>query len=111
MNHLIDLSTMNRIENSLLSRRNELVQATSWTFNMILLGLVLAGFVFFLYTQYTNTIEHQDDEKRIPFEPQVWYSATRNVRAEEYGRQLQPFEIETGYGLPGYDNGAGFSSL
>jgi hypothetical protein len=24
----------------------------------------------------------------------------RNVRSEEYGRQLQPFEIETRYGLP-----------
>ncbi len=111
MNHLIDTSVMNKIENSLLSRRNELVQATSWTFNMILLGLVLSGFAFFLYVQYTGAHEREDEEKRIPFEPQVWYSATRNVRAEEYGRQLQPFEIETRHGLSGYENGGSFGTL
>lgn len=111
MNHLIDLSAMNKIENSLLSRRSEIVQATSWIFNLVLLGIVLLGFVLFLYTQYNATQEHEEEEKRIPFEPQVWYSATRNVRAEEYGRQLQPFEIETGHGLPGYADGTSFSHL
>lgn len=100
MNHLIDQMDLGRIENSLLQRRNEIVQATSWTFNMILLALVLAGFGFFLYTQYNSHQVEQEEEKRIPFTPTTWYSASRNVRSEEYGRQLQPFEIETGYGLP-----------
>ena len=100
MNHLIDQMDLGRIETSLLERRNQLVQATSWTFNMILLGLVLSSFVFFLYTQYNSHQVEQEEEKRIPFTPTTWYSATRNVRSEEYGRQLQPFEIETGYGLP-----------
>jgi hypothetical protein len=99
MNHLIDQMDLGRIENSLLQRRNEIVQATSWTFNMVLLGLVLASFVFFLYTQYNSHQVQEEEEKRIPFTPTTWYSATRNVRSEEYGRQLQPFEIETGYGL------------
>lgn len=83
----------------LIVRRNQIVQATSWMFNMVLLGLVLVTFGYFLYVQYNSQQEHKEEEKRIPFEPQVWYSATRNVRSEEYGRQLQPFEIETGYGL------------
>jgi hypothetical protein len=100
MNHLIDQMDLGRIENSLLQRRNEIVQATSWTFNMVLLGLVLAGFGFFLYIQYNSHQVQEEEEKRIPFTPTTWYSATRNVRSEEYGRQLQPFEIETGYGLP-----------
>ena len=70
-------------------------------FNWFLLVLVLGGFAYFLYVQYNATAEAvEQEEKRIPFEPQVWYSATRNVRSEEYGRQLQPFEVETGYGLP-----------
>ena len=99
MNHLINLSDLGRIENSLLVRRNQIVQATSWVFNLVLLGLVLAGFVFFLYTQYTSHQIEVEEEKRIPFTPTTWYSATRNVRSEEYGRQLQPFEIETQYGL------------
>ena len=100
MNHLINSFDIGRIENSLLQRRDELVQATSWTFNMILLVLVLGGFGYFLYVQHQLTAEAGEEEKRIPFEPQVWYSATRNVRSEEYGGQLQPFEIETRYGLP-----------
>lgn len=99
MNHLINRSDLGRIENSLLERRNQIVQATSWMFNMVLLGLVLASFVYFLYVQYNSAAIQQEEEKRIPFEPTTWYSATRNVRSEEYGRQLQPFEIETGYGL------------
>ena len=98
MNHLI--LDMGRIENSLLQRRDELAQATSWAFNLVLLGLVLSGFAYFLYGQYKPHQTEVQEEKRIPFEPQVWYSAVRNVRSEEYGRQLQPFEIETRYGLP-----------
>ena len=100
MNHLVSTWDKLRIENSLLERRDQLVQSASWTFNLVLLGLVLAGFGFFLYGQYTNHKVEEDTVKRIPFEPTTWYSATRNVRSEEYGRQLQPFEIETRYGLP-----------
>ena len=99
MNHLISKDAYNQIESMLIVRRNQIVQATSWMFNMVLLGLVLSTFAYFLYVQYNSVQENQEEEKRIPFEPQVWYSATRNVRSEEYGRQLQPFEIETGYGL------------
>jgi hypothetical protein len=99
MKSLIDVMDLNRIENSLLLRREKIAEATSWGFNMLLLGLVLAGFGFFLYVQY-NATKEEVKEERIPFTPTTWYSATRNVRSEEYGRQLQPFEIETGYGLP-----------
>jgi hypothetical protein len=98
MKSLIDTIDLQRIENSLLIRREKIAEATSWVFNLLLLGLVLSGFGFFLYVQYTTTKE-EIKEERIPFTPTTWYSATRNVRSEEYGRQLQPFEIETGYGL------------
>ena len=100
MNHLVSALDMGRIENSLLERRNQLVQATSTMFNIVLLALVLGSFGYFLYVQYNSNQQALEQEKRIPFEPQVWYSATRNVRSEEYGRQLQPFEVETRYGLP-----------
>ena len=101
MNHLVSAFDMGRIENSLLERKSQLVQETSMLFNWILLCVVLGGFAYFLYVQYeTTAIAVQEQEKRIPFEPQVWYSATRNVRSEEYGRQLQPFEAETRYGVP-----------
>jgi hypothetical protein len=99
MKHLVDVMDLNRIENSLLQRRNELVEQTSFAFNMFLLGLVIVSFLYFLKVQYETTAQQVDEEKRIPFEPTVWYSATRNVRSEEYGSQLQPFEIETRYGV------------
>lgn len=101
MNHLVSALDLGRVESSLLERKNQLVQETSMLFNWILLCLVLGGFAYFLYTQYNATaVAEQEAEKRIPFEPQVWYSATRNVRSDEYGSQLQPFEVETRYGLP-----------
>jgi hypothetical protein len=100
MNHLVNALDMGRIENSLLERRNQLVKETSLVFSFFLLALVLGGFGYFLYVQYQENSNRVDEEKRIPFEPQVWYSATRNVRSEEYGSQLQPFEIEAGYGIP-----------
>ena len=102
---------LGRIENQLLLRRNQLVEATSWTFNLILLGLVLSTFVYFLYVQYHSNQTAIEEEKRIPFEPVTWYSATRNVRSEEYGRQLQPLETQTGYGIPGPFNGESTGTL
>ena len=95
MQHLVNLG---RIESSLIQRRNERTQSTSMVFNLVLLGLVLSGFAYFLYVQYRTT-QDAPVEKRIPFTPQVWYSATRNVRSEEYGSQLQPFEAEIRYGV------------
>jgi hypothetical protein len=90
---LVDFSDLNRIENSLLSRRSEIVQATSMMFNVVLLGLVLTGFGYFLYIQYQNTAA-KIPEHNIPFKPQVWYSATRNVREEDYS---QPYELGTSF--------------
>ena len=97
MNHLINNSDLNRIENQLLLRRDQLVQATAWTFNLALLAIVLGTFAFFLYTQYNSTKQEEQEQKRIPFTPVTWYSATRNVRNEEYG---QTTSVETGHGIP-----------
>jgi len=101
-----DLSQLGQIESILLARRSELVQATSWFFNLFLLVAVLGSFGWFLYVQY-ETNKDVPQEKRIPFTPTVWYSATRNVRSEEYASQLQPFEIETRYGVSGSSGGSG----
>lgn len=98
MNHLIRGEDLHRIENQLLLRRDQLVQATSWTFNLALLAIVLGTFVFFLYTQYNSTKQEEQEQKRIPFTPVTWYSATRNVRNEEYGQQATGFEV--GHGVP-----------
>ena len=111
MNHLISDADVSRIESQLLLRRDQLVQATAWSFNLVLLALVLGSFVMFLYVQYNSHTQEVQETKRIPFTPVTWYSATRNVRSEEYGRQLQPFETETGYGVPGPANGGGTETV
>jgi len=108
---LVDSFDLSRIESTLIERKKDLVQASSWVFNILLLGFVVACFGLFLYTQYHATAEEEKTVKRIPFEPIPWLSATRNVRMEEYGRQLQPREAQTGYGVPGPINGDGFSSV
>lgn len=85
MNHLISGLDLNRVESALLVRRAELANATSFVFNAVLLLLVVSGFAYFLYVQYQSTAVQKDEEKRIPFTPTTWYSATRNIRSEEYG--------------------------
>jgi len=111
MNHLISSSDLNRIETQLLLRRDELVQTTSWLFNVGLLVAVLGTFGYFLYVQYTSHQVEVEETKRIPFTPVTWYSATRNVRSEEYGSQLQPLDSEIGYGLQGLPPRGGTGAL
>ena len=108
---LVDTFDMSRIESNLIQRKNDLVQASSWVMNIVMLVLVAAGFGCFLYIQYHATAKEEAETKRIPFEPIPWLSATRNVRMEEYGRQLKPREAQTGYGLPGPIGDDGFSSV
>lgn len=108
MNHLISDADRSRIESQLLLRRDQLVQATAWTFNLVLLVGVIASFVVFLYVQYNRTTQEVQETKRIPFTPTTWYSATRNVRSEEYGRTP---DIETGYGVPIAFHGGGTEAL
>jgi hypothetical protein len=98
------LADVGRVESVLLARRSELVQSTSLTFSLVVLIVVLGGFAWFLQIQYELNKEGPK-EKRIPFTPTVWYSATRNLRSEEYAGQLQPFEIEAGHGLSGSADG------
>lgn len=62
-------------------------------FNIVLLGLVLTVFGIFLYTQYNATAE-KVPEQNIEFKPVPWYSATRNVREEDYSK---PFEVSSNF--------------
>ena len=106
---LVDSFDLSRIETNLIQRKNDLVQASSWMMNIVMLVLVACGFGLFLYIQYHATAKEEAETKRIPFEPIPWLSATRNVRMEEYGRQLQPRETQIGYGIPGPTDGDSFS--
>ena len=41
---LVDSFDLGRIENTLIERKKDLVQASSWVFNILLLGFVVACF-------------------------------------------------------------------
>jgi hypothetical protein len=105
---LIDKFDLRRIESNLIERKYELIQASSWIMNLVILVITIVGFGLFLYSQYNTAPE---EIKRIAFEPVPWLSATRNVRMEEYGRQLQPREAQIGHGIPESIGGDGFSSV
>ena len=77
---LVNTFDLGRIESNLLLRKNELIQASSWMMNILMLVLVAAGFGCFLYIQYHETAKEEEETKRIPFEPVPWLSATRNGR-------------------------------
>ena len=95
MQHLVDeLGT----ENILIQRRMTLASTSSFIFNVIIFIACIGGFAFFLYTQH-KSVQERPPDIHIPFKPSPWHSATRNVRMNEYGEQLQPFEIEVGYGI------------
>jgi cytoskeletal protein RodZ len=100
------IADVGRIESTLFARHSELVRSTSFVFSIAVLIVVLGGFGWFLSVQYEMNAQ-KPEEKRIPFVPTVWYSATRNVRNEEYAGQLQPFEIETRYGVSRPTDGSG----
>jgi len=62
---LVDTFDLGRIESSLLQRKNELIQASSWMTNIVMLVLVAAGFGCFLYIQYHATAKEEEETKRI----------------------------------------------
>jgi hypothetical protein len=93
MQHLTDYSS---IENILANRRVVLEQAGSFTFNIAIFCIGIFAFIMFLKGQYKATQE-APEKIDIPFTPMLWHSATKNVRMNDYGAQLQPFEIEAGH--------------
>ena len=45
----------------------------------------------------------KEETKNIPFEPQVWYSAARNINREQYETQQPPLE-HSGLSFGGTEN-------
>ncbi len=41
----------------------------------------------------------KEETKQIAFEPQVWYSAARNINSEQYEHQQKPLETR---GIPSF---------
>jgi hypothetical protein len=95
MFHLVK-DNVSGIENNLIWARSVRDSAVSWWFNIILLVLVVGGFVYFLWSSYG--VAPPEELKKIPFKPNAWHNAVRNVPITDYG---QTPEIEASDGLPG----------
>lgn len=96
MFHLVK-DNVEKIENNLIWARGVRDSIMSWWFNAILLFVVVGSFFYFLYASYgTKTPE---ELQKIPFQPNAWMNAVRNVPITDYG---QIPSIETGDGIQGY---------
>jgi hypothetical protein len=102
MFRLTDEPMLERIEGALLRAKQLQTETTSWWWNLLALVFIVGSMAVFLYTRATRPA--MVEEKRIPFEPQVWYSAARNVHSSETERQRQPLEMG---GLGNWDSEAG----
>jgi hypothetical protein len=93
MFRLADETTLERIEGSLLRARNFQTSVSAWWWNAVGLLFVVVSMTMFLYFRVPPV-----PKVDIPFEPQVWYSAARNISSNQYDTQRQPIET----GMPNY---------
>lgn len=88
MFRLADETTLERIEGSLLRARNFQTTVSAWWWNAVGLLFVVVSMTMFLYSRTKPVVP----EVNIPFEPQVWYSASRNISSNQYDTQKQPMQ-------------------
>ena len=85
------------IENNLIWAKSVRDSMLAWWFNAILLVSVLGFFGYFLYMSYGSA--PPEELKKIPFQPNAWMNAVRNVPITDYG---QTPTTENGDGVQGY---------
>lgn len=96
MFRLADETTLERVEGSLLRARDFNVRVSSWWWNTIGILFVVISMSMFLYSRMGAP---KEEVKKISFEPQLWYSAARNIDSDQYSSQRMP--LETG-GIPSF---------
>ena len=104
MFRLVDETTLERVEGSLLRARDFNVKVSSWWWNTVGILFVVISMTMFLYSRFGI---QKEEVKKIPFEPQVWYSAARNIDSSQYSSQQTPAESR---GLPSFE-GSEFSPV
>lgn len=94
MFRLADETTLERVEGSLLRARDFQTIVSAWWWNTLGILFIVISMGTFLYARISTP---QEAIKQIDFEPQVWYSAARNINSDQYGSQRMPMENS---GLP-----------
>jgi hypothetical protein len=83
------LAYLGAVESTSIGRRNELVQSNGDSLQRRLAWSRLDDIRIFLYVQYESN-KDEVKEKRIPFKPTTWYSATQMFAMKRYGARSQP---------------------
>jgi hypothetical protein len=89
MFRLADETTLERVEGSLLRARDFQTMVSAWWWNTIGILFIVISMGAFLYARISTP---KDDTKQITFEPQLWYSASRNINSDQYQTQRTPLE-------------------
>lgn len=96
MFRLADETTLERVEGSLLRARDFNIAVSAWWWNIVGLLFIVGSMGAFLYAR---AVAPKIEAVNIPFEPQVWYSAARNINSNQYETQRPPMEYT---GLPSF---------
>ena len=96
MEHLVK-ENLTKLENNLLWVKSVRDSIFAWWFNAAALIVVVGSFAYFIYASYGSS--PPEELQKIPFQPQTWHNAVRNVPTTEYG-QLP--KTEAGVGVQGF---------
>ncbi len=105
MFHLVK-DTASQIEDNLIWVRNVRDSIFSWWFNVVILITMLGAFFYWLFSNHSE--QNLPQNNKIPFEPNTWHNAVRNVPVTEYGQTPQ---IETGDSIQGFSRRTGATSF
>jgi hypothetical protein len=85
------------IENNLIWAKSFRDSIFSWWFNLTVFVLVIGLSLLGLVVSYTS--EKPPEIKQIPFKPNTWHNAVKNVPLTNYGQTPQ---VEAGDGIQGF---------
>jgi hypothetical protein len=96
MFHLVK-DNVSSIENNLIWAKSFRDSIFSWWFNVIILVIVIGLSALGLFVSYTS--EKPPEIQKIPFKPNTWHNAVKNVPLTNYGQTPQ---VEAGDGIQGF---------
>jgi len=85
------------IENNLIWAKSFRDSIFSWWFNVFVFSIVIGMSAVGLYISYGKPAEKKPDN--IPFKPNTWHNAVKNVPVTNYGQTPQ---VEAGDGIQGF---------
>jgi hypothetical protein len=96
MFHLVK-DNVSGIENNLIWAKSFRDSIFSWWFNVIIFVIVIGLSILGLAISYGS--EKPPEIKQIPFKPNTWHNAVKNVPVTNYGQTPQ---VEAGNGIQGF---------